>query len=70
MARLFTGEGKSIRELAQVFGVSTRTIQRSLKVAFGDDSEKSLRNKNPETNPSSSPLVKGRGEVKECSSER
>jgi len=70
MARLFTGEGKSIRELAQVFGVSTRTIQRSLKVAFGDDSEKSLRNKNPETNPPSSPLVKGRGEVKECSSER
>jgi AraC-like DNA-binding protein len=35
MAQLFTGEGKSIRELAQVFGVSTRTVQRALKVAFG-----------------------------------
>ena len=30
MARLFT-EGKGTRELAQIFGVSQRTIQRTLK---------------------------------------
>ena len=40
MARLFTTEGKGIRELAQAFGVSTRTVQRSLKVAFGDKEDK------------------------------
>ena len=38
MARLFTSEGKSIGELAQVFGVSKRTVQRALKSAFGDSS--------------------------------
>jgi len=36
MARLFTGEGKSIGELAQIFAVSNRTVQRALKAAFGD----------------------------------
>ena len=36
MARLYTREGKSIGELAQIFGVSSRTVQRALKVAFGD----------------------------------
>jgi AraC-like DNA-binding protein len=36
MALLFTGEGKSIGELAQIFGVSRRTVQRALKAAFGD----------------------------------
>ncbi len=36
MARLFTKEGKSIGELAQIFGVSIRTVQRALKTAFGD----------------------------------
>jgi AraC-like DNA-binding protein len=35
MARLFTVEGKSIGELAQIFGVSSRTVQRALKAAFG-----------------------------------
>ena len=29
--RLFTTEGKGIRELATIFGVSQRTIQRALK---------------------------------------
>jgi AraC-like DNA-binding protein len=36
MARLFTREGKNIGELAQIFGVSNRTVQRALKEAFGD----------------------------------
>jgi AraC-like DNA-binding protein len=36
MARQFTREGKSIGELAQIFGVSRRTVQRALKIAFGD----------------------------------
>ncbi len=34
MAKLFTNEGKGIKELAQIFGVSQRTVQRALKVAF------------------------------------
>ena len=36
MARLFTTEGKGIKELALMFGVSQRTVQRALKVALGD----------------------------------
>jgi len=36
MARLFTTEGKGIKELAIMFGVSQRTVQRALKVALGD----------------------------------
>jgi DNA-binding CsgD family transcriptional regulator len=31
MSRLFTGEGKSVKELAVMFGVSERTVQRALK---------------------------------------
>ena len=42
MARLFTHEGKSIGELAQIFGVSSRTVQRALKVAFGDTTSKKV----------------------------
>jgi transposase len=30
MIRLFTREGKEIKELALMFGVSTRTVQRAL----------------------------------------
>jgi hypothetical protein len=37
MARLFTAEGKSVKELALIFGVSLRTVQRALKVALGPD---------------------------------
>jgi hypothetical protein len=33
MARLFTTKGKSVKELALIFGVSQRTVQRALKVA-------------------------------------
>ena len=42
MARLFTREGKSIGELAQIFGVSSRTVQRALKIAFGDKGKRSV----------------------------
>ena len=31
MARLFSSEGKGIKELALIFGVSQRTVQRALK---------------------------------------
>jgi AraC-like DNA-binding protein len=37
MARLFTMESKTVKELAQIFGVSKRTVQRALKSAFGDN---------------------------------
>lgn len=30
MVRLFTGEGRGVRELASMFGVSARTVQRAL----------------------------------------
>jgi len=32
---LFTTEGKGIKELAVIFGVSQRTVQRVLKAARG-----------------------------------
>ncbi len=31
IVRLFTTEGKAIKELAQIFGISQRTVQRALK---------------------------------------
>jgi len=37
MARLFATKGKSVKELALIFGVSQRTVQRVLKVALGPD---------------------------------
>ncbi len=36
MTRLFTTEGKGIKELALMFDVSQRTVQRALKVASGE----------------------------------
>ena len=36
MAGLFTKEGRSTSELAQIFGVSLRTVQRALKAVFED----------------------------------
>ena len=36
MARLYTAEGKEIKELALIYNISQRTVQRALKVAFGD----------------------------------
>ncbi len=35
MTRLFTTEGKGIKELALMFDVSQRTVQRALRVALG-----------------------------------
>jgi hypothetical protein len=35
IVRLFTTKGKSVKELALIFGVSQRTVQRVLKVALG-----------------------------------
>lgn len=35
MARLFTSEGKGLKELALMFGVSQRMVQRALKVMLG-----------------------------------
>lgn len=34
IARLFTGEGKGVKELALLFDVSQRTVQRALKNSF------------------------------------
>jgi hypothetical protein len=34
IARLFTGEGKGVKELASMFGVSQRTVQRALRNSF------------------------------------
>ncbi|MFH1003423.1 MAG: helix-turn-helix domain-containing protein [Chloroflexota bacterium] len=31
MVRLFTGSGKGVREVAGIFGVSERTVQRALR---------------------------------------
>lgn len=36
MARLFSNKGKSVKELAGIFNVSTRTVQRALKAVRGD----------------------------------
>lgn len=40
MARLFTSEGKGVKELADIFGVSRRTVQRALKSALGSDNRR------------------------------
>ena len=36
MVRLLTVEGKETKALAEMFGVSQRTVQGALKVTFGD----------------------------------
>lgn len=36
MARMYTTEGKGIMELAEIFNVSQRTVQRALKRAFSE----------------------------------
>jgi len=45
MARLFTTKGHGIKELALMFGVSQRTVQRALKVALGDSTKKRSQEK-------------------------
>ncbi len=44
MARLFTAKGKGIKELALMFGVSQRTVQRALKVTSGDSTMRGVKN--------------------------
>lgn len=36
MSRLFTEERKEVKELAQIFAVSQRTVQRALKATLND----------------------------------
>ncbi len=43
MARLFTNKGKGIKELALMFGVSQRTVQRALKVALKDSATRGVK---------------------------
>ncbi len=43
MARLFTTERKGIKELALMFAVSQRTVQRALKVALGDSARRGVK---------------------------
>ncbi len=42
IARLFTAEGKGIMELALMFDVSQRTVQRALKAALGNPTRKGV----------------------------
>ncbi len=42
MARLFTTKGKGIKELALMFGVSPRTVQRALRVVQGASSRREV----------------------------
>ena len=44
MARLFTTEGKGIKELALMFDVSQRTVQRALKVVLSDSIRRGQKN--------------------------
>ena len=43
MARLFTTQGKGIKELALMFDVSQRTVQRALKVVLGDSTRRGVK---------------------------
>jgi hypothetical protein len=43
MARLFKNEGKSVRELASMFSVSVRTVQRALRAVMGDRKRKGVK---------------------------
>ncbi len=45
MARLFSSEGKSVKELAGIFDVSTRTVQRALKAVRSDRTNGALLHK-------------------------
>ena len=44
MIRLYDEEGKEIKELAAIYGVSKRTVQRALKFARGTDNNRSNTN--------------------------
>ncbi len=42
MIRLFTTKGKGIKELALIFGVSQRTVQRALKNVLDESNRKEV----------------------------
>ena len=44
MARLFTTDGKGIKELSKMFGVSQRTVQRALKTALDNSTGRGQKN--------------------------
>jgi hypothetical protein len=44
MARLHRNENKTVGELASIFGVSVRTVQRALKTVIGDRKGKRVQN--------------------------
>jgi len=44
MVNLFTNEGKPVKELARIFGVSQRTVQRTLKAALGNSNRRGVKN--------------------------
>ncbi|MFC1966711.1 hypothetical protein ACFLWI_07225 [Chloroflexota bacterium] len=44
MVRLFTTKGKDIKELALIFGVSQRTVQRALRITLDESARKGVSN--------------------------
>ena len=42
MAKLFTAKRKGVKELAIMFGVSQRTVQRALKTALGESTRRGV----------------------------
>ena len=42
MVKMYTTEGKGIKELADIFKVSQRTVQRALKKAFSETSNREV----------------------------
>ena len=42
MAGLFTTGGKGVKELAEIFGVSRRTVQRALKLVSGESTAREV----------------------------
>ncbi len=44
MARLFTVDGKGVKELAKMFGISQRTVQRALKTTLENSTGRGQKN--------------------------
>ncbi len=51
MVRMFTAEGKGVKDLALMFGVSQRTVQRALKVTSGDSARRGVQKVSEGANP-------------------
>lgn len=43
IVRLFAAKGKGIKEIALMFGISQRTVQRALKGALGNSTKKGVK---------------------------